>query len=58
MNYFMLPEEAEHWHAWGGDAVLENMRDIGKRNIDFVRQFFADEGLRLVAEDRGGKRPR
>jgi chemotaxis protein CheD len=94
MNHFMLPQEAEHSHSWGGDAletrygnwameslineilkrggkrgylevklfgggaVLENMTDIGKRNIDFVRHFLADEGLRIVAEDLGGKLPR
>lgn len=43
---------------FGGGAVLENMTDIGERNIDFVRHFLAEEGLKVVAEDLGGKRPR
>jgi len=43
---------------FGGGAVLENMTDIGARNIEFVRHFLADEGLRVVAEDLGGKLPR
>lgn len=43
---------------FGGAAVIENMSDVGKRNIDFVRHFLIDEGLNIVAEDLGGKRPR
>ena len=43
---------------FGGGAVLENMTDIGERNIDFVRSFLADEGLKIAAEDLGGKLPR
>lgn len=94
MNHFMLPQESEHSHGWGGDsletrygnwamealinevlkrggkrgylevklfgggAVLENMTDIGERNIEFVRHFLEEEGLRIVAEDLGGSTPR
>jgi chemotaxis protein CheD len=43
---------------FGGGAVLENMTDIGSRNIEFVRHFLEEEGLKVVAEDLGGKRPR
>jgi chemotaxis protein CheD len=43
---------------FGGGQVLENMTDIGKRNIEFVKQFLAEEGLKVVAEDLGGTKPR
>ena len=43
---------------FGGGQVLENMTDIGLRNIEFVRNFLNEEGLEIVAEDLGGTRPR
>jgi len=94
MNHFMLPQDSQHSHGWGGDAlvtrygnwamealineilkrggkrgylevklfgggqVLENMTDIGGRNIEFVRTYLKDEGLEIVAEDLGGRAPR
>jgi chemotaxis protein CheD len=42
----------------GGGRMLANMSDIGKRNIDFVREFLATEGLEVVAEDLGDIYPR
>jgi chemotaxis protein CheD len=45
---------------FGGGKVLESMSqiDIGKKNIEFVRKFIADETLYLAAEDVGGLFPR
>lgn len=38
----------------GGGRVLSEMsNDIGARNIDFVRQYVHDEGLKLLSEDLG-----
>lgn len=44
--------------VFGGGRILANMTDIGQRNIDFVRQYLADENLRLLAEDVGDIYPR
>ncbi|MDY6920649.1 MAG: chemoreceptor glutamine deamidase CheD [Pseudomonadota bacterium] len=45
---------------FGGGKVLESMSqiDIGRKNIEFVRQFVANELLNLAAEDVGGLYPR
>ena len=43
---------------FGGGQIIENMTDIGARNILFVREFMKAEGLKIVAEDFGGSRPR
>lgn len=43
---------------FGGARVLAQMTDIGKRNIDFVRQYLRAESLTLVSEDVGGNWPR
>lgn len=42
----------------GGGRVLKQMTDIGRRNIEFVREFVETEGLRLVGEDLGDIYPR
>lgn len=46
--------------VFGGGKVIEHMTeaDIGGRNIRFVREFLATEGLRIVAEDLGDIFPR
>ena len=44
--------------VFGGGHVLEGMTDIGRANIEFVREFFTTEGLDVVAEDLGGVRAR
>jgi len=44
--------------VFGGGMILENMTDIGKKNINFVREFIKTEGLSLVAEDLGDIYPR
>lgn len=45
--------EALEVKIFGGAQVLTQLNDIGKRNIDFVREYIRAEGLRLVAEDVG-----
>ncbi|WP_028484231.1 chemoreceptor glutamine deamidase CheD [Thioalkalivibrio sp. ALE17] len=47
-----------HVKMFGGGRVMAGMSDVGMRNIQFLRQFMRDEGLRLVAEDVGGTWPR
>ncbi|MFQ5660845.1 MAG: chemoreceptor glutamine deamidase CheD [Gammaproteobacteria bacterium] len=44
----------------GGGRVLKNMKmiDIGRKNIDFVRDYLKTEGLTLLAEDVGDIYPR
>ncbi|BAU56363.2 chemotaxis protein CheD [Halorhodospira halochloris] len=43
---------------FGGGRVLDAVTDIGKRNIEFAREYIATEGLRLLSEDLGGDYPR
>jgi chemotaxis protein CheD len=42
----------------GGGKVLAIMSDVGRRNIQFVREYIRTEGLRLLAEDVGDVYPR
>ncbi|HYQ17683.1 MAG TPA: chemoreceptor glutamine deamidase CheD [Polyangiaceae bacterium] len=39
---------------FGGGKVIAGMGDIGRKNIDFVHEYFATEGLPIEAEDTGG----
>lgn len=43
---------------FGGGRILENMTDVGERNIAFVRDYLALEGLQVVSEDVGSIYPR
>lgn len=43
---------------FGGGRILENMTDVGQRNIAFVRDYLAAEGLKVAAEDVGDIFPR
>ncbi|HEY9199761.1 MAG TPA: chemoreceptor glutamine deamidase CheD [Gammaproteobacteria bacterium] len=43
---------------FGGGRVLKQMTDVGRRNIEFAREYIATEGLRLVSEDVGDIHPR
>ncbi|MFL0809572.1 MAG: chemoreceptor glutamine deamidase CheD [Agarilytica sp.] len=45
---------------FGGGKVLSSISniDIGARNIDFVKQFIANEGMSILAEDVGSNCPR
>lgn len=45
--------EALEIKIFGGAQLLKQLNDIGKRNIDFMREYIRAEGLRLVAEDVG-----
>jgi chemotaxis protein CheD len=39
--------------VFGGGRVIDGGGDIGKSNIDLVRQFFQAEGIEITAEDLG-----
>jgi chemotaxis protein CheD len=39
---------------FGGGKVIAGMGDIGRKNIDFVHEYFATEDLPIAAEDVGG----
>lgn len=43
---------------FGGGQVLANMTDIGRRNIEFARDYLAREGIEVVAQDVGDIYPR
>jgi chemotaxis protein CheD len=43
---------------FGGGRIMEKMTDVGARNIRFVREYLAMEGLKVVAEDVGDIFPR
>ena len=43
---------------FGGGKILQNMTDVGERNIKFVREYIELEGLKLVSEDVGDNCPR
>lgn len=43
---------------FGGGKILNNMTDIGQRNILFVLEFLAREELEIVAQDLGDTCPR
>ena len=43
---------------FGGGKVLENVSDVGERNIMFIHDFLMKEGLSVSAEDVGGIYPR
>ena len=44
--------------VFGGGMILEHMTDVGKKNINFVREFIKTEGFSLLAEDLGDIYPR
>lgn len=43
---------------FGGGRIMENMTDVGMRNIAFVRNYLKLEGLKVVSEDVGDVFPR
>ena len=43
---------------FGGGRIIANMTDVGKRNIEFARDYIQTEGLQVVAEDVGDVFPR
>jgi chemotaxis protein CheD len=44
--------------VFGGGQILENMTDVGGRNVAFVREYLAREEIPIAAEDLGGVTPR
>ena len=40
--------------VFGGGLINSALTDVGAKNIEFVRQFLADEGYALAGEDLGG----
>ena len=43
---------------FGGSNVLDSRSRIGARNVDFIRNYIAEEQLTLTAEDLGGSQGR
>jgi chemotaxis protein CheD len=43
---------------FGGGRIMQNMTDVGARNIAFVRDYLATEKLTVVSEDMGDIYPR
>ena len=44
--------------VFGGGKILQNMTDVGERNIAFVREYLNIEGIHVVTEDVGDTCPR
>jgi len=44
--------------VFGGGRIINEMTDIGRRNIDFVRSYLRLEGMQVVVEDVGERFPR
>lgn len=44
--------------VFGGGRIMANMTDVGARNIAFVHDYLAMEGLEVVSEDVGDIHPR
>jgi chemotaxis protein CheD len=40
--------------VFGGGLINASLIDIGAKNVEFVREFLANEGYRLAGEDLGG----
>ncbi len=43
---------------FGGGNVIKNSAMIGTKNINFVKEFLKNEGLKVVSQDVGGTHPR
>lgn len=43
---------------FGAGKILKQLSDVGKHNAEFVREFLANESLKIAAEDLGGPHPR
>lgn len=44
--------------VFGGGKIIPKMSDVGERNILFVREYLAQEGLSIAGEDMGDIYPR
>lgn len=43
---------------FGGGRIMQNLSDVGARNIEFVREYLKVEGIPIVGEDVGDIFPR
>ncbi len=43
---------------FGGGHIMEGFSDVGERNIDFILNYTATEGIELISQDLGGAYPR
>jgi len=43
---------------FGGGSIMQNLSDVGARNIKFVKEYLETEGIALVSEDVGDIHPR
>jgi len=43
---------------FGGGNVMQNMSDIGQRNVEFVKQYLYEENFEITAQDVGTVYPR
>jgi len=43
---------------FGGGKIIKNMTNVGKRNVEFVEEYIANENLSLISEDTGDIYPR
>lgn len=43
---------------FGGGKILTNMTDVGKKNIEFIREYVKTENMTVVSEDLGDLFPR
>lgn len=44
--------------VFGGGKVLQNMSDVGERNIEFVKNYLANEQIEIIKSDLGLHCPR
>ena len=44
--------------VFGGGRMIAGMTDIGRRNIEFIRDYLSTEGFQVAAEDLGDIYPR
>ncbi len=44
--------------VFGGGKIMASMTDIGNKNIQFVQEYLAKEGLKITGEDLGDIYPR
>jgi len=43
---------------FGGGKIIQNMTDVGERNVKFAEDYIKNEGLTLISEDTGDIFPR
>jgi len=53
-----IPGDHLEVKLFGGSRVITGESDIGRRNIEFVRQYATRHQLNITAEDLGGECPR